>query len=287
MKKIKKKKEDEASLTGIIFDEDLESNQGRMSKSKGRYYSGISGLQLPIPKYKFPVEHQDSSRLQYYATIFNSIEINSSFYKLPQERTLGKWSESVAGRADRAYRQASFRFTLKFWKEVTHNKGLRFRATDVKRFLTNADKIGPRKGCLLIQLPHSTDISSQARLSRLLKLIRSTIHDDWTIAVEFRHDSWYHDDVYELLNSFNASLVIHDKSKYPSPFLPDLSDTLYIRFHGPSGDYRGSYSDDFLREYSTYIKQWVSEGKTVYVYFNNTMGGGAFHNLVKLNGMVG
>jgi uncharacterized protein YecE (DUF72 family) len=241
------------------------------------YFSGLSGLQLPVPKYLFPPEHQASSRLQYYATFFNSIEINSTFYKLPLGTTLTKWSESVGD---------SFKFTFKLWKQITHNEGLNFDPADAREFLSIVSNVGVKKGCLLIQFPPSIKISSISQLAKLLALIRGSMQDSWSIAVEFRDLSWYHEDVYAVMKLYKASIVIHDKSKYPSPFLDELSDTLYVRFHGPSGDYRGSYTDDFLSEYSSYIKKWLSDGKTVYTYFNNTMGD-AFNNLIALNKFLG
>ena len=61
---------------------------------------------------------------------------------------------------------------------------------------------------------------------------------------------------------------------------------MYVRFHGPTGNYRESYVDDFLYEYASYINEWIEEGKTVYVYFNNTMGD-AFNNLKYLNAKLG
>lgn len=83
------------------------------------FYTGTSGLSLPFPKHSFPPEFQDKSRLTFYASLFNSIEINSSFYKLPMASTVKKWAESVPD---------NFLFTFKLWREITHNKGLIGRA---------------------------------------------------------------------------------------------------------------------------------------------------------------
>jgi uncharacterized protein YecE (DUF72 family) len=103
--------------------------------------------------------------------------------------------------------------------------------------------------------------------------------------VEFRSKGWYNEEVYDLLNFFKYAVVIHDMPAAATP--PDYaqSDIIYIRFHGPTGNYRGSYSDDFLAEYAEYIRGWLQDGRTVYVYFNNTAGD-AFNNLVRLNSFV-
>lgn len=139
---------------------------------------------------------------------------------------------------------------------------------------------------MLIQFPPSLGIEYIVQLDKLLSCIKeidTTQH--WKVAVEFRNKSWYHDDVYYLLNFYKAAIVIQDKPKSATPFLNHTSDFMYIRFHGPTGNYRDSYSEDFLNEYASYVNEWVAEGKTVYVYFNNTMGD-AFHNLKTLNGLL-
>lgn len=240
------------------------------------YYSGLSGLQLPLAKYQFPDEHKNSTRLQYYASFFNSIEVNSTFYKLPQGKTLGRWSGSVSD---------PFRFTLKFWQNVTHNDNLEFADEDVTKFMTVADQIGMKKGCLLIQLPPRTGFTCAGQLARLLILVKKANNNHWTIAVEFRNASWYNSEMYDLAEEFNTTIVIHDKAAHASPFTNQQMEVLYVRLHGPAGDYRGSYSQEFLEEYATYIKHWLSEGKTVFVYFNNTMGD-AFNNLRSLDKFV-
>jgi uncharacterized protein YecE (DUF72 family) len=247
-----------------------------VAQSSG-YYSGLSGIQLPVPKYLFPEEHQGSSRLQYYSTFFNSIEINSTFYKLPQATTLDKWKSLV---------NDNFKFTFKFWKQVTHNKCLLFNPTDVGQFLTVANNIGIKKGCLLLQFPPSIKIQSIDQVAQIVSQIRASDQgQSWKIAIEFRDDSWYAEEVFKLAGFYKAILVIHDKGRKPSPSTFAFSDTVYVRFHGPSGNYRGTYEKGFLSDYASVIKEWLDDSKTVYVYFNNTMGD-AFNNLITLNGFL-
>ena len=241
------------------------------------FYSGLSGLQLPVPKYMFPEEHQTSSRLQYYSTFFNSIEVNSTFYKLPRKTTMNRWNSSVSDH---------FKFTFKFWKQATHNKGLLFDPVDIAEFLTIVNNIGSKKGCILLQFPPSIKIQSLDQLARLLSQVRQLDMDrSWDIAIEFRDDSWYEEEIYTLTNFYKATIVIHDKAGRSSPFTIPFLDTVYVRFHGPSGNYKGSYEDGLLREYASYIKEWLLDKKRVYVYFNNTMGD-AFNNLNTLNRFV-
>jgi uncharacterized protein YecE (DUF72 family) len=103
--------------------------------------------------------------------------------------------------------------------------------------------------------------------------------------MEFRNSSWYEREVYELLEEFNVTLVIHDIPKSATPLNELAGNFIYLRFHGPEPRYRGDYSDDVLQQYAMYIKGWLNEKKTVYVYFNNTVGA-AVKNLQTLNGYV-
>ncbi|MDF2438942.1 MAG: hypothetical protein K0Q95_3318 [Bacteroidota bacterium] len=249
-----------------------------MKKQKqGNFYCGISGLQLPMPKYKFPEEYQNSSRLVYYASFFYSIEINSTFYKLPLKSTLAKWIDQVP---------EGFKFTLKLWKEITHKKGLEFSSSDVERFFEIASNTGNKKGCILIQLPPSNGSENLMQLQRLLDCIQKyNAIQKWNIAVEFRNKSWYDKKVYKLLDKLRAAIVVQDISKSATPMIDHSSGSVYLRFHGPTGNYRESYSESFLAEYASYVKEWMEEGKDVYAYFNNTMGD-AFNNAQSLKKFV-
>ena len=224
-------------------------------------YSGLSGLQLPIPKYLFPKPFENASRLTYYASIFNSIEINSSFYKIPQGRTVRKWAALVP---------KDFRFTFKLWKGLTHNKDFDFKEEDVAAFFDSVNSVDEKKGSILIQLPPRVGME-------LKKALESDPTQEWKIAVEFRNKSWYNEEVYDLFSDYKATVVIQDIPRSATPLLNQDFYFVYLMFHGPHGNYRDSYSNDFLKEYATLIHEWKEEGKTIYAYFNNTMGD-AFKN---------
>jgi uncharacterized protein YecE (DUF72 family) len=245
---------------------------------KGNFYSGISGLVLPVPnKSLYPPEFKDKSRLCYYASLFNSIEVNSSFYKVPMANTVKKWLDEVP---------QNFRFTYKLWREVTHNKNLLFNPDDVYRFMQVIDNAGEKKGSLLIQFPPSIMIDAMLQLDKLLMTIQEANPGrQWDVAVEFRNRSWYHDDVYQMLDNYYTAMVIQDMPASLTPMVDMDCEFVYLRFHGPNGGYRGTYSDDFLYEYAQYINDWRLDGKTVYAYFNNTMGE-AVKNLMVLNDYV-
>ncbi len=241
------------------------------------FYSGTSGLVLPVSQSHYPPEFQGKSRLTYYGFLFNSVEINSSFYKIPKVATVSKWAESV---------DENFRFTFKLSKVITHAKALSFKEEDVALFIQTIEHIGSKKGCLLIQFPPSLKIENMSQVEHLLMAIKNEDKNNlWKVAIEFRNLSWYHDEVYDLLNTYKTAMVIHDLPASATPLSESKSEFMYIRFHGPGGRYRGSYSDDFLFQYADYIKKGMKEGKGVYIYFNNTMGD-AIKNLQTLNGFL-
>lgn len=253
-----------------------ENAEGQRTLSNS-YFGGLSGLVIDIPKYLFPPEFQNANRLTYYASLFNSIEINSCFYKVPRAKTVQNWVDSVP---------EHFRFTFKLWKEITHREYLNFEASDVELFMNAISPAMNKKGCLLVQFPPKLGRDALSQLNELLTLIKNSEGTAWPIAVEFRNPSWYHEKTYELLHQHQAALVIQDIPRSSTPLIDHLEDHIYIRFHGPKGDYKHGYEEDFLSEYTTYIREWLDDGKTVYVYFNNTAGD-AFKNLKTLNMMMG
>jgi uncharacterized protein YecE (DUF72 family) len=243
-------------------------------KNNDTIYTGTSGLVLPLPNRRaFPPEFHDKSRLEIYASLFNSIEINSSFYKVPMASTVQKWGALVP---------ENFKFTFKLWRDITHNKELAFDPANILRFMQTIAGLGDKKGCLLIQFPPGCTITNSGQLEKLLIGIKqSDPHQEWNVVVEFRNKSWYCDDIYELIDQYEASIVLHDMPSSGITQLESGADFVYLRFHGPNGGYRGSYPD-FLYEYAQYINEWKSDGKEVYIYFNNTMGD-AVKNLMTLN----
>lgn len=247
-----------------------------MKNTSTKFYSGTSGLVLPVPQSQYPPSFQSKSRLEYFAHLFNSVEINSSFYKLPKFATVNKWAEGVP---------KNFRFTFKLSKTITHVKGLAFTAADVELFMQTVAHVGDKKGCLLVQFPPSVKMEKFDKVKELLQCITDANNEGWKIAVEFRNDSWYNEKVYDLLETYKVSLVIHDVPASVTPLRGWDAEFMYLRFHGPGGRYRGSYTEEFLEEYATHIKAWIKKGKTVYVYFNNTMGD-AVGNLQTLNALV-
>jgi uncharacterized protein YecE (DUF72 family) len=242
---------------------------------RGVFRSGTSGLVLSEPnKLHFPTEFRDKHRLIYYASKFNSIEINSSFYKIPFCRTYKNWAEMAPD---------GFQFTIKLWQGITHEEI--YDQNDLERFFAAIQCLGNKKGCLLIQFAAKTKMDFSG-FDRLLESIRSLDpQEEWRLAVEFRHPAWYASEIYEILDEFGASMVLHDMPKCIPPELNKNADFVYLRFHGEKGDYRDSYSIQHLQNKANEIRNWLDQGKDAYVYFNNTIGD-AVANLQTLKALV-
>lgn len=234
------------------------------------FYCGTSNIVLPVRnKTFFPEAHQEKTRLSYYSTLLNSLEVNSTFYKLPLSRTVEKWANDVP---------EHFRFTFKLSKSITHAKELQYNPDDILRFLQVIQPAGNRKGCILVQFPGSIKVSGFQKVRQLLNdLFATGLMEGWYLAVEFRDPSWYRDSVYEMLEYYGAVVVMHDMPKSFTPMIDMKKNFIYLRFHGEYGDYRGGYSDDFLREHSFNIRSWLNEGLPVFAYFNNTIGDAVYN----------
>ena len=239
--------------------------------------TGTSNVVVPGAKATFPEAFQSTSRLHYYSTLFTTVELNSTFYRLPKPETFAKWADEVGN---------GFKFSVKLWRGITHPTQLTADLSDIDRFMKAADNLGGKKGCLLIQFPPSFTAKLTPRLRAILdRLHEADPNSAWPKAVEFRHPSWHTDETYDLLDEHRASLVIHDKGPGRTSSLNPGAEVVYLRYHGPKGDYRESYDTDFLQGQAELIADWLAEGKDVYAYFNNTMGA-AFANARELQGLV-
>ena len=244
--------------------------------AKGKIWIGTSNVVVPGNKTTFPKEYQHRSRLHYYSQLFNSLEINSSFYKIPQGSTFGKWNDDVVD---------DFTFSIKLIKDVTHHKSLQRDDTLILRFLDAASQM-QKKGCLLIQFPGKITLDFYAQVEDILEELDAADPGRcWRRAVEFRSTSWYVGETEDMLRHYNATMVLHDIPKSRRILPPDNAPFIYLRYHGPTGNYRDSYSDEFLKQQAKNIKVWSGKGKDVFAYFNNTMGS-AFDNARLLRKLV-
>ncbi len=139
------------------------------------------------------------------------------------------------------------------------------------------DKMGP----VLFQLPPQWHLNLE-RLEEFLEVLPC----QYLYAIELRHPTWYCEEVFSLLRNKNIALCFHDFSgEFKSP-KKTSEDFVYVRFHGPHGKYRGKYSEMFLRKQVSHIKEWVKEGREVFVFFNNDAYAHAIKNALGLQKYV-
>jgi len=202
--------------------------------------------------------------LEFYARHFDTVEINATFYRLPKEQAVANWvRESPPG----------FLFAVKMSRYVTHVKRLREPAPSIELFYSRIRPLvrSPKLGPVLWQLP-GTFRRDDERLARALEALPPGRH-----CFEFRHESWFADEIYELLRRHGAALVLGDTPGRPFQTHELTADWTFIRFHhGTRGRY-SNYSERELEEWAQRIERWARRAD-VYAYFNNDRNGYAVRN---------
>ncbi|MGJ3192737.1 DUF72 domain-containing protein [Paenarthrobacter sp. FR1] len=215
-----------------------------------------------------------SKRLAQYVAKFNTVELNASFYRWPRDTSFASWRDRLP---------AGFAMSVKAPRGLTHAKKLYGPEVWVERIIRCWHELGDKRAVLLVQLPPGF-ARDDARLDYFLAALPHWIR----VAVEFRHDSWDHPDVYSLLERHGAAYCIMSGANLPC-ILRATAPFVYVRLHGPDHQhlYGGSYSDDDLRWWADRIREWSGSGKDVYAYFNNDGGGNAVRNADTLRWLLG
>lgn len=210
--------------------------------------------------------------LSYYAGRFGTVEINASFYRLPEESTLVAWRDGAPD---------GFTFAAKASRYLTHMKKLNDPSEPLGTFLTRMRTLGPKLGPVLFQLPPNWGFDPD-RLASFLDRLPS----DLDAVFEFRDESWFDDRAYDLLRAHGATFCIYDLAGRISPKIV-TSDTAYVRLHGPHGAYQGSYDAQTLSGWAGAFSTWASQGTDVYCYFDNDQAGYAPRDALTLAEMLG
>jgi uncharacterized protein YecE (DUF72 family) len=213
-----------------------------------RFLVGTSGYSYKEWKGNFyPEKIKADAMLGYYAQRFSTVEINNTFYRMPKENVLEAWAAQVP---------EGFRFVLKAPQRITHIKRLKDAADDANYLLRMASVLGERQGPLLFQLPPNLK-KDLDRLKEFLSLIEGRAQS----AFEFRHESWFDDEVYDCLRASGAALCIADVDDAPEPELVSTAPWGYLRLR------RESYADEALARWIKKLKS--TAWQDVYVFFKH------------------
>lgn len=219
----------------------------------------------------YPDRFPPAKMLEWYAREFHTVEINNSFYRLPEEKTFERWRKTVP---------PGFLFAVKASRFLTHVKRLKDPEDSIKLFFSRAKHLGPHLGPILFQLPPKWKADVR-RLTAFLELLPPKQR----YVIEFRDDSWYTTQIRELLRQHNVALCLHDWRS--ADWARELTaDFTYIRFHGTNGKYAGNYPEHMLQHWAEQIHSWGDRLSQVFAYFNNDIGGHAIRNAKSLRAML-
>ncbi|MBC6980259.1 DUF72 domain-containing protein [Caulobacter sp. 17J80-11] len=202
----------------------------------------------------YPEGTKAAGLLAWYASRFDTTEINASFYRVPSEKAVATWRERTP---------EGFLFAWKASRFITHTKRLKDVGESLGFIFGRMDGLGDRFGPVLFQLPPNLKRDDE-RLAGFLALLPKGRR----CVVEFRHPSWYEAAVFELLRAHDAALCVSDHHHAPAPWEATAS-FVYVRGHGSSGRYVGSYADETLTDWARRLKAWRKRGLDAYVYFDN------------------
>ena len=232
------------------------------------YYIGTSGWHYEHWRDRFYPEKLSKDKwLEFYAGHFATVELNNSFYRLPSESAFATWYHSSP---------ASFTFAVKVSRFITHIKRLKDTEEAVDKFIARAKTLEEKLGPLLYQLPPNLHRNDELLESFLSALPRGMKH-----VVEFRHQSWLEEKIFEILHKYNIGFCVFDMPSLSCP-LAATADFAYIRFHGSSGLYFSCYSDEELADWAKKLANLATDLKAVYIYFNNDAEAFAVRNAITL-----
>ena len=229
-----------------------------------RFWIGTSGWHYAHWQGLFYPEGMPTSRwLAHYIQHFPTVEINNSFYRQPKTSAWQLWRRSVPD---------GFRFAVKVNRFITHIKRLKDVAEPVTTFLSRAGHLKEKLGPLLYQLP-----PNMRRNDERLEAFLSLLPKEHRHVVEFRHESWLDEGVFDILRRHHVGFCVFDMPGLAGPLVA-TADFAYIRLHGATGLYCSCYSDAELEGWAKRIAGLARDLEAVYIYFNNDAEGFAVQN---------
>ena len=219
-----------------------------------RSYVGCSGFFYWGWKGRFyPEDMKPSEWFKYYSTKFNTVEINSTFYRFPKKSSMKRWFRNSPD---------DFVFSVKVNKHITHIKRLKGIKEELEDFYKIvSESLQEKMGAFLFQMPPGFRYSKE-NLNRILE----SLNPEFLNVVEFRHVSWWNEDVFRILSQNRITFCCVSAPNLPEKLIK-TTDTIYVRFHGKEAWYRYNYSEEELRVWAEWIKKEKPEN--LFVYFNN------------------
>ena len=236
----------------------------------GKIFIGTSGWVYPHWKSLFyPEDLVEREWLKFYANNFSTVELNASFYHLPKEKTFEGWHKRTP---------ADFVFAVKGSRFITHVRKLNNCREPLDNLLQAAVHLKEKLGPIFFQFPPSLKADPQ-KLENFIELLPPKKR----FAFEFRHPSWFTDEIYTILRKANCALIASDTPSYPYAEVP-TADFMYLRLHGHKQLYVSSYFKNQLKEYTEKIKVWSANGGVgdVFVFFDNDFNANAVKNAKEL-----
>ena len=233
---------------------------------------GCSGWQYKHWRGDFYPDGLPTSRwFEHYAARFDTVEINNTFYRLPEASTFARWAERAPN---------GFLFAVKASRFLTHMKKLKDPEEPLARLFERMAPLGPHLGPILYQLPPGWKLDRD-RLEHFLQALPV----GYRHVLEFRDPTWYAEGVAAMLERYGVSRCLHDM-KGSATGQERVGPCAYVRFHGPTGTYRGGYPADRLERWADWLRQERARGAEIYAYFNNDVGGHAPRDAVTLRRFV-
>lgn len=220
----------------------------------------------------FPSDLPRRKWLSWYGTQFDTAEINGSFYRTPSLPAVTAWRQQTPDDFVFAWKASRF---ITHWKRLSERTGVSLALME-----TRLEKLGAKAGPVLFQLPSRFTLDRD-RLTMFLGMLPK----NRPYALEVRDASWFDDAVFDLLRQHDVALCLSDHQDAPTPWHVTARH-VYIRAHGPSGDYRENYPDQVLEHWADHILTWRRQMRTVYVYFDNDQKSAAPRDAQRLRSLV-
>ena len=218
----------------------------------------------------YPVKWPKSRWLEYYSEHFDTVELNASFYRLPNRTTFESW---------KARTPDNFLWSVKGSKFITHTRRLKNPAESLDRLYGVTAGLGEKRGVILFQLPPSLAFDE-----KVFRDFCESLDPEIRHALEIRHPSWINDQVFDILSEFNIALCMADTAgRYPSCETM-TADFAYIRLHGSQKLYASEYSEEELRTWAEKVDAW---NRDAFIYFDNDFEGHAVNNARRLKEILG